>query len=195
MVYKGDTYFGFFSKAALADQVGIREAKLYHPTEEELKTAQSFDYPTDSPFAGKMMRMIDKVETYIPNGGPHGLGFIKGTKVVDPEEWFFRAHFYQDPVCPGSLGLESYLQLMKVVLNDKFDIKEGERLEAIAVGEDHEWVYRGQITPPDDLVTVEAIITEIDEQKRLIKADGYLSVDGRIIYGMKNFTAAISIGN
>ena len=194
LVYKGDTYFGFFSKAALADQVGIREAKLYQPTEEELKTAQSFDYPTDSPFAGKMMRMIDKVETYIPNGGPHGLGFIKGTKVVDPEEWFFRAHFYQDPVCPGSLGLESYLQLMKVVLNDKFDIKEGERLEAIAVGEDHEWVYRGQITP-DDLVTVEAIITEIDEQKRLIKADGYLSVDGRIIYGMKNFTAAISIGN
>jgi acyl transferase domain-containing protein/3-hydroxymyristoyl/3-hydroxydecanoyl-(acyl carrier protein) dehydratase len=191
LIYKGDTYFGFFSKASLADQVGIRDANLYPPTKEELKTAQSFDYPTDSPFADQMMRMIDKVETYLPNGGPNGLGFIKGTKVVDPEEWFFKAHFYQDPVCPGSLGLESYLQLMKVVLADKFDIKDGERLEAIAVGEDHEWVYRGQIIPTDALVTVEAVITEIDEEKRMVKADGYLSVDGRHIYGMKNFTAAV----
>lgn len=191
LVYKGDTYFGFFSKASLADQVGIREAKLYQPSEKELKNAQSFDYPQEPPFAGQMMRMIDKVETYIPNGGPHGLGFIKGTKVVDPEEWFFKAHFYQDPVCPGSLGLESYLQLMKVVLADKFEIGENERLEAIAVGEDHEWVYRGQIIPTDALVTVEAVITEIDEQKKLIKADGYLSVDGRHIYGMKNFTAVV----
>ena len=80
---------------------------------------------------------------------------------------------------------------MKVVLNDKFDLPEGARLEAIAVGEDHEWVYRGQIIPTDALVTVEAVVTEIDEQKQMVKADGYLSVDGRHIYGMKNFTTIV----
>ena len=30
-VYRGDTYFGFFRNAALADQVGIREASPYRP--------------------------------------------------------------------------------------------------------------------------------------------------------------------
>ena len=36
-----------------------------------------------------------------------------GTIAVDPGDWFFQAHFYQDPVWPGSLGLESFLQLLK----------------------------------------------------------------------------------
>ena len=36
----------------------------------------------------------------------------------------------------------------------------------------------------------EAVITAIDLENRLVRADGYLSVDGRIIYGMKEFTAA-----
>ncbi len=58
--------------------------------------------------------MIDRIERFVPDGGPHGLGFIEGRKVVDPEEWFFKAHFYQDPVWPGSLGLEAFLQLLKV---------------------------------------------------------------------------------
>ncbi|HSH96611.1 MAG TPA: beta-ketoacyl synthase N-terminal-like domain-containing protein [Roseimicrobium sp.] len=190
LVYKGDTYFGFFSKQALAHQVGIREAKLYTPSAAELGRSKSFDYPQNGLFPGTQMRMIDRIETFIANGGPKGLGFIKGTKKVNPDEWFFKAHFFEDPVCPGSLGLESYLQLMKVVLAEKFGIANEGRMEAIAVGHPHEWVYRGQILPTDSLVTVEAVITEIDEVNHLIHADGYLSVDGRIIYGMKNFTAA-----
>jgi 3-hydroxymyristoyl/3-hydroxydecanoyl-(acyl carrier protein) dehydratase len=136
------------------------------------------------------MRMIDHVESYVVDGGTHGLGFIRGTKKVDPDDWFFKAHFYQDPVCPGSLGLESFLQLLKVVMAERFDLEHAGRIETITTGEPHEWTYRGQILPTDNLVTVEAVITEIDTENRLLRADGFLSVDGRIIYGMKNFTAA-----
>ena len=57
--------------------------------------------------------MLDCIETYLPAGGAKGLGFIRGSKMVDPQEWFFKAHFYQDPVCPGSLGIESLVQLLK----------------------------------------------------------------------------------
>ena len=134
--------------------------------------------------------MIDSIETCLLDGGPHGLGFIRGTKNVDPDDWFFKAHFFQDPVCPGSLGLESFLQLLKVVMAERFNIGESGRIETIASGHPHEWTYRGQILPTDKLVTVEAVITEVDSANRLIRADGYLSVDGRNIYGMKNFTAA-----
>jgi 3-hydroxymyristoyl/3-hydroxydecanoyl-(acyl carrier protein) dehydratase len=32
---------------------------------------------------------------------------------VDPAEWFFKAHFFQDPVQPGSLGIEALIQLLQ----------------------------------------------------------------------------------
>jgi acyl transferase domain-containing protein/3-hydroxymyristoyl/3-hydroxydecanoyl-(acyl carrier protein) dehydratase len=190
LVYQGNTNFGFFSKQSLAQQVGIREATLYLPAPEELNRAKSFDYPEGGLFPKARMRMIDRIESYVDDGGSKGLGFIRGTKKVDPDDWFFKAHFYQDPVCPGSLGLESFLQLLKVVMAEQFDLGEAGRIETITTGEPHEWTYRGQILPTDNLVTVEATITEIDSKNRLLRADGYLSVDGRIIYGMKNFTAA-----
>lgn len=37
-------------------------------------------------------------------------------------------------------------------------------------------------------MTVEAIVTAVDEERRTLRADGYLSVDGRVIYAMKDFT-------
>ncbi|MCX6890706.1 MAG: hypothetical protein NTX51_04180 [Verrucomicrobia bacterium] len=86
--------------------------------------------------------------------------------------------------------MESFLQLLKVLMAERFGASNTRRMEAIAVGQPHEWVYRGQILPTDGVVTVEAVITGVDPSSRLIRADGYLSVDGRIIYAMKNFTAA-----
>src|SRR5207248_6283694 len=107
-VYAGDTYFGFFTKQALADQVGIRDPRVCDPKDVGYKPAYS--YPPAAPFPDQQLGMIERVEVLLPRGGPHGLGFIAGSKRVDPAEWFFRAHFFQDPVCPGSLGLESLLQ-------------------------------------------------------------------------------------
>ena len=64
--------------------------------------------------------------------------------------------------------------------------------QCMALEQQHSWVYRGQILPSDEKVTVQAVITEInDEEKRLI-ADGFLSVDGRIIYQMKDFALRIT---
>jgi 3-hydroxymyristoyl/3-hydroxydecanoyl-(acyl carrier protein) dehydratase len=135
--------------------------------------------------------MIDRVEEFHPAGGPHGLGFIKGTKVVDPGEWFFRAHFHQDPVCPGSLGLESFLQLLKVVAGRRWGAGPGARFESVGLGDPHRWTYRGQILPVDRLVTVRAIITAIDDDRRRLRADGFLDVDGRVIYRMDDFTLGL----
>ncbi|MBL7650157.1 MAG: hypothetical protein JNK74_28660, partial [Candidatus Hydrogenedentes bacterium] len=100
----------------------------------------------------------------------------------------FRAHFFEDPVCPGSLGLESFLQLLKVVAARRWDLGPDAVFETIAVGEEHEWVYRGQVIPKDREVTVEAVITSVDDSKRLLHADGFLVVDGRVIYQMKRFS-------
>jgi PfaB family protein len=110
VVYEGDTYFGFFSKAALANQVGIRDVKPYEPTDSERTATAPLAYPVGAPLPDSMMRMVDRIEVFDPAGGPHGLGFVRGTTSVKPAAWFFKAHFYQDPVWPGSLGLESFFE-------------------------------------------------------------------------------------
>ena len=96
-------------------QVGIREAKPYEPTAAELARGEHSSIRRSPRFPTTMLRMIDNVDLFVPDGGPHGLGLIRGSKAVDPAEWFFKAHFYQDPVWPGSLGLESFLQLLKLL--------------------------------------------------------------------------------
>ena len=188
MVYAGYTEFGFFSKTALAQQLGVQGATLYIPTTTELDSARSFKYPITAPFADTMLQMIDEIEIYLPHGGSNALGFIRGNKLVDPDEWFFKAHFYQDPVNPGSLGLEAFIQLLKVVAADKFDLDGTATLCSVAIGHEHEWIYRGQVLPTNKNVVVEAVITEIDLNNKFIKADGYYVVDDIVIYQMKNFT-------
>jgi 3-hydroxymyristoyl/3-hydroxydecanoyl-(acyl carrier protein) dehydratase len=137
------------------------------------------------------MLMLD--EATLTPGGPHGLGYVRGTRRVDPDEWFFKAHFYQDPVCPGSLGLESMLQLMKAAARDRWSANAApnDQFECLALGERHQWLYRGQYTPVNQLVTVEAVIKRVDDANRLMVADGYLMVDGIIIYQMTDFTLRI----
>jgi PfaB family protein len=187
-IYRGDTYFGFFPKAALEKQEGIKGGKLYAPSAAELARAKSLAYPTAAPFADTMMRMVDELPVFIADGGPQRLGFIRGTKRVVAEEWFFQAHFYQDPVVPGSLGLESFLQLLKFAAVERWGHAATLRWEAVAMNTKHEWQYRGQVIPRDALVTVEAVVTAVNDEQLTLSADGFLSVDGRVIYGMKNFT-------
>ncbi|MCG8379356.1 MAG: type I polyketide synthase, partial [Proteobacteria bacterium] len=194
LVYKGDTYFGFFSKQALADQIGIREVEPYVPTVEEQSRAESFSFPTTAPMPADMMRMVDEITLYVSDGGPYNLGFIEGKAMVNPDAWFFKAHFYQDPVWPGSLGLESFQQLLKVFIwrrwQDELNVGEF-YFESMALNQEHQWIYRGQILPSDDTVTIQAVITELDDQNKTVKAEGFLTVDGRIIYQMKEFALRI----
>jgi 3-hydroxymyristoyl/3-hydroxydecanoyl-(acyl carrier protein) dehydratase len=186
--------FGFFSKEALANQVGIRDAKPYLPTPAEAERSRGRDFPTEAPFPKKQLRMIDRIESYIPDGGPNGLGYIRGVKDVDPDEWFFKAHFYEDPVTPGSLGLESFIQLLKFASVERFGWQPGSIFEAAALHETHRWLYRGQIVPTNRLVTVVAWITAVVDEKQLMTAAGFLSVDGKTIYQMNDFTVRITTG-
>lgn len=191
-VYKGDTYFGFFSKQALANQVGIRDVVPYQPDSEGLARVRQFDYPRLAPYPDNQMRMIDRIEQFDPSGGPHRLGYIKGTARVNPDAWFFKAHFYQDPVWPGSLGLESFIQLLKVAAYTRWQNGGNTQFESMALQQPHQWLYRGQIIPNDDEVSVSAVIKKVDNKDKLLIADGFLTVDGRIIYQMTDFTLRMS---
>jgi len=215
-IYVGDTYFGFFSQEALSNQIGIREIEPYVLTEQERTCTPGFAYPNHAPFADPTMRMIDRIDAYDPTGGPHGLGVMTGSTRVNPQAWFFNAHFYQDPVWPGSLGLESFIQLLKVAAWRRFgdaSVDESSSpntadmapdpfsgrlaparidFETPFLGHKHRWVYRGQVLPTDGKVNVEAVVKQVDPLRNLVIADGLLSVDGRVIYQMSDFAVTIS---
>ncbi len=204
-VYVGQTGFGFFPAAALAAQVGLRGANAW----EGGAGRAAYDLPRSGPvrpeaavgrftahglaLPGVALSMIDRVEAIDLTGGPAGLGFVAGTKRVDPEEWFFRAHFYQDPVMPGSLGLEALLELIKIFARERFPSHcETHRFQTMALGQEHRWQYRGQVIPSNRQVRVEARITAVTEgPEPLLVADGQLSVDTKIIYAMKDFAVRL----
>ena len=194
VLYEGETMFCFFAKEALANQVGIRDAAPHIPSAEEVARGRSLPYPEARPFPDKMLRMIDRIELYVPDGGPAGLGYLKGTKEVVAEDWYFKAHFYQDPVTPGSLGLESFLQLLKFAAVERWGWNEGDTLAAVALERKHRWLYRGQVVPKDKQVTVVAWITAVDDVQRILTAAGFLYVDGRAIYQMNDFTVRVERG-
>jgi 3-hydroxymyristoyl/3-hydroxydecanoyl-(acyl carrier protein) dehydratase len=202
MVYEGDTAFGFFTRSALAKQVGLRESPPSGAPEAAdpaggrlLADARPLtpDDPRSSPPAGlampaRALRMIDRIDIFLPEGGPRGLGYVRGSKTVDPDEWFFKAHFYQDPVCPGSLGIESFLQLLKFAARRRWrELRDTHRF-ALATPASHRWTYRGQIIPTSGQVVVEAFVTAVSEGPApALQADGYLQVDGLYIYKMEGF--------
>ncbi len=177
-MYKGNTNFGFFSDKALANQVGLREASLYEASPAE--RGAPFAYPRHAPFPDDKLRMVDRVEA------------MRATIGVDPSAWFFDAHFYQDPVWPGSLGLEGFLQLMHYLAIERWAPGADAAVESIALGEEHRWMYRGQVVPANERVTIEAIVTGVDDNQRLLRAEGHLMVDGRIIYRMQNFAVRLT---
>jgi len=232
VVYRGDTYFGFFTDTALARQEGIRDAaqRIFQPDPADSVFSEPYRFADTPPLLplwtdpgcqpdidpgcrpdidpgcrpdidpgcrpdisglqipASALRMIDRIDVFIPDGGPHGLGYIRAVKDVDPNDWFFKAHFYQDPVCPGSLGLESFIQILKFYAITIWKDKIKRYFFSQAQPIQHQWIYRGQILPSNQVVTVEAVITRIDDGPVLsITADGFLSVDGRYIYEFKQF--------
>lgn len=192
-VYDMKTVFGFFPPAAFADQAGVgateaERAWLDAPSEVrfELGDRPARWYAAHPRLPGPMLNMLDRVTGYWPTGGRAGLGRWRAEKDVRPEEWMFKAHFYSDPVQPGSLGVEALIQLLQLhclYTGIGADLP-GARFEALATGVPLTWKYRGQVTPDCRLVQLELEITAVEGI--LVKADGHLWVDGKRIYSLTN---------
>jgi len=187
LVYDGQTTFGFFSPEALGQQVGIRGVKPWSPDAAERAEARSFPIPDRAPLPAPMMRMVDHIDALSLEGGPHGLGYAQGSIAVDPHAWFFTAHFLGDPVWPGSLGLEALMQLLKVIALARWGESPSASFSTASVGRAHSWTYRGQIVPGAGRVVVDAVIKEADDDDQRLVADGFLTVDGKVIYQMTDF--------
>ncbi len=204
-VYALDTVFGFFPPSAFEDQAGLPttpdqravfELPAHNAVDCEARPAKLCE--GTARVADPYLLMIDRVVHVDLRGGKKGLGVLRAEKDVDPAEWFFKAHFFQDPVQPGSLGIEAMCQLLQVYMLEA-GLHEGlraPRFEPIASGRKLTWKYRGQVVPENKKIgcTLEVTATGRDERGVFAVADASLWVDGKRIYDAKDLAMRLVEG-
>ncbi|MBZ5504302.1 MAG: polyketide synthase dehydratase domain-containing protein [Acidobacteriia bacterium] len=204
-VYEMNTVCGIFPPEAFASQVGLpastdERTRLAAPSEfmVELSCRPPRYCAGELRLPGPMLLMLDRVTGYWPGGGRAGLGYLRAEKDVDPAEWFFKAHFFQDPVQPGSLGIEAMCQLLQFyMLECEMGVHVPHpRFEPIMVGRALTWKFRGQVTPASHRITVELEITEAGDDSRgaFAIAEAWLWADGKRIYHAKDLGMRIVAG-
>lgn len=174
-VFTLSTVFGFFPPSAFDHQAGLAvpesdraalDAPCARTVDLTARPARYFAGPAALP--GPMLLMIDRVTGYWPEGGSAGLGRLRSEKDVDAGEWFFKAHFFQDPVQPGSLGIEAMCQLLRFYLIERGLTRSvpQPRFEPVLPGREVAWKYRGQITPANRLIRIDLEILEVGQDAR-----------------------------
>ncbi len=203
VVYDLKTVFGFFPAEALANQVGLPckaedFALLTEPCSTEvlgqalpldLKSRPDAFFGGAPKLPGPTLCLLDRLTGWWPEGGAKGLGRLRAEKDVDPGEWYFKAHFYTDPVQPGSLGIEALIRLAQLgcMLKGFGDGMANPRFEPLRIGEEMVWKYRGQVIPTNKVVssTIDIVEQGEDDRGKYLIAEGSLWVDGKRIYEVR----------
>ncbi|HBU57931.1 MAG TPA: hypothetical protein DEB33_09315 [Gemmatimonadetes bacterium] len=198
-----ETDFGFFSPQILEDQRGL-------PMTEEMLARRDAESPVPElslldgggelahlpGMKSGMMRMLDKVTGFWNEGGEAGLGRIRTWQEIHYDAWYFKAHFFEDPVQPGSLGLEALIQSARALVHMKGWLEgiDNPVWEHPVVGFPLSWKYRGQVVPKrNEVVTeVEALKVDIVEGESVtVEVFGTQWVDGLRIYEVPSFAVRV----
>jgi 3-hydroxymyristoyl/3-hydroxydecanoyl-(acyl carrier protein) dehydratase len=208
--YRGSSAFGFFTREAMLKQVGLDSGKAVLPWLEQTgQTGVHLDLTSpagrarfyrppspDRPYyrlSGGRLDLLDEV-VLRPGEGRFGQGYIYATRQINPADWFYKCHFYQDAVMPGSLGIEAIFQAMQVFAIEQ-DL--GRHLQSPRFGQlfDHNlaWKYRGQITPDNRQMALEIHLNrlEIEKNRVILTGEASLWKDRLRIYEIKQVGLAL----
>ncbi len=133
--------------------------------------------PGNAKLPAPPMLMMDRITTITRDGGQFDKGYIEAEYDIHPGLWFFQCHFPEDPVMPGSLGLDAMWQLVGFFLGWTGAPGRG---RALGCGEVK---FTGQVT-----TKVKKVVYKVD-MKRVIRrslvmgiGDAVLEADGKVIY-------------
>ncbi len=207
--YHGDTMFGYFTKEALEAQVGLDGGKNIAPWIENNPKQKSEEIDLNSKNFKKVLgennilkhfclssgklSFLDKI-ILVPNGGKFEGGYAYASKKVNKDDWFFPCHFHQDPVMPGSLGLEAIIQAMQAYAIYMGTGQSFNNPRFSAVLSTVTWKYRGQIIPSTKYMQLDIHIKNINKNNKqvILTADANLWRDNLRIYEIFDIVLGIS---
>jgi 3-hydroxymyristoyl/3-hydroxydecanoyl-(acyl carrier protein) dehydratase len=197
-VFSMNTVFGFFDTGSMKSQKGLpisveeqKNLALPHNREIDLMVfPDKYFRNSTACLPSSKILMIDRIASCYPQGGKYGKGYIKAEKTVVKSDWFFKAHFFQDPVQPGSLGVEAMLQLMQFYMIDQGYAERFAKpyFDPVLLMDETEWHYRGQVTPDKKLISIDFEVKEMRSNaiETVLIVEARLWVDGLKIYHAPN---------
>lgn len=206
LLYSGSSIFGFFPEETMIRKVGLDNGKeslpqYLQPGEPNMKgvildlksPAFAERFPKSS--RGRLA-LLDEV--YLEaDGGKFGKGYVAAWREIHAQDWYFANHFHQDPVMPGSLGVEAILEAMRIfaMARGLTDQRAPFHFELVD-GAVFQWKYRGQILPAVEKMRIEIHIRQVEETALglQIEGDASLWADTIRIYQVKNASIRIAKG-
>jgi 3-hydroxymyristoyl/3-hydroxydecanoyl-(acyl carrier protein) dehydratase len=134
------------------------------------------------------LRLIEQV-AMDKNGGANQAGYVYASRANSPNDWYYACHFYQDPVMPGSLGIEAIVQAMTALAQEPGN----SRNLSMAIGQEMTWKYRGQVLQKNQQMQVEVHLRkkQATDSTRFLSGDASLWADDIRIYEVHNLTLAL----
>src|SRR5215469_5682424 len=132
------------------------------------------------------MLMFDRITKITDNGGSAGKGEVEAELDVNPNLWFFKCHFQDDPVMPGCLGLDALWQMVGFFLGWMGGLGKG---RALGVGEVK---FTGMVLPTSRKITYYVELKRVIMRKLVMGvADGWVKVDGETAFEVKDMKVGL----
>jgi len=134
------------------------------------------------------MLMFDRITRINAEGGAFSRGEVRAELDVNPSLWFFACHFAGDPVMPGCLGLDALWQMTGFFLGWGGSPGHGRALGG-------EIKLTGQVTNDVKLVEYGIDIKRVVRSRVALGiAEGFVKVDGKLIYEAKDLRVGLFLG-
>lgn len=191
----GQSTFGYFTQQVMEKQSGLDIGEKRTPLVQSLNCSDNsklvlanLTQINHKLSLGGFFELLDEAGLNL-DGGRYGKGVIVGSKKIKGNEWFFENHFYQDPVMPGSLGVEVLMQCLRAYA-EELSAQSNTHIKRLEISGEKalRWKYRGQVLPGNQLTHFEVHIKEHNtsrDQSNLV-ADADFWVDGIRIYAIEN---------
>jgi 3-hydroxymyristoyl/3-hydroxydecanoyl-(acyl carrier protein) dehydratase len=190
--FEGTSSFGYFPEESMASQNGLDGGKAIFPWGNKpentncLKKINLDDIFKNSGFPAGKLRLIDEAN-FCSEGGLFSKGYAIASRRNSPNDWFYENHFFQDPVMPGSLGIEAIVQALKAIVHSS---TKSTNPVTLSPGMGFKWKYRGQVLKNHQKMVVDL---HIQDQKivngvKVFKANANLWTDETRIYELQNLS-------
>lgn len=199
----GKSSFGYFNQEAMEQQTGLGYRESPNLASEASAVKNHQDHIREGAVTlqanflqSKHLCLVDSVRFY-ENTGRYSNGIVRGEKRLMGDEWFYDNHFFQDPVMPGSLGLEAVMQgLWAFVRHQRYAGEFSNPVLDFSGNDPFVWKYRGQVIPSNHLINYQIHLKKVQvfDSMIFISADADFQVDGTGIYAFKNIAFAVREG-